>query len=308
MSEKGDLTWFKFRSRWINVFKMLSKPETDRLFEVIDAYNNDRELPNMPGREAIAWALIESELKDDKDSRRKAVEAHQKAGTNGGRPKTKQNLTEPNETKYNQKVCEETKQTQNDTELRDIELRDIEFKKEEIRDKETEGEKSFLVCAKAQTNNMQPAEKSVKAGTLNKTEKLNFTPDQHEFWNFAKENSEMAEEFYKATGVFPVKKEFGRWINDLRDFDEAGITVYDMQTAVNYMRGENTPITAPGSVSKIARWLKANPQSAIKNDPPKKETWTERAKRLTAEQGEDNFGFNFGFFGNELPEGDVVDL
>lgn len=172
-------------------------------------------------------------------------------------------------------------------------------------DTEVEEEKKSINGAEAP---LQPALQKSKKADSKKTEKPKLTPEQHEFWNFAKENSEMAEEFYKATGVFPVKKEFGRWINDLRDLAEAGITVADMQSAVAYMRGENTPITAPGSVSKIARWLKANPQSATKNDPPKKETWTERAKRLTAEQGEDNFGFNFGFFGNELPEGDVIDL
>lgn len=129
----GDLTWFKFRSRWIKVFKTLSKPEMDRLLDAIDAYTNGRELPDMVGREAVAWAFIESELEDDKNSRRKAVEAHQKAGAKGGRLKTKDNQMVSEETKQNQLVITKTKDNQTDTELRDKELRVKENKSEEVK-------------------------------------------------------------------------------------------------------------------------------------------------------------------------------
>ena len=136
-----------------------------------------------------------------------------------------------------------------------------------------------------------------------KTEKPKLTPDDHDFWKFAKENTEMAEEFYKTTGIYPVKKEFGRWVNDLRDLAEAGITVTDMQKAVDYMRGQNISIGAPGSALKTARWLKTNPQSATKTNIPKRESWTEIAERIAAETDFDNFGLGY-----QLPEGDVIDI
>ena len=120
---KGDLTWCKFRFSWIKVFKTLSNTEKERLFDAIEAYSNDKEMPELLGKELVAWALIETELEADKESRRKAADSHREAGKNGGRPK---NQTEPNETKNNQIGFSETNQNQNG--LRVKELRDKEVK------------------------------------------------------------------------------------------------------------------------------------------------------------------------------------
>ena len=102
-------------------------------------------------------------------------------------------------------------------------------------------------------------------------------------------------------------------INSLRltNLDEAGITVSDMQTAVIYMRGENLSIKAPGSVLSIARWLKVKPQATTKNNPTKRESWTEIGERLEAEEaeeGKNNFSNNLFDFLKKLPERDAIDL
>lgn len=95
----SDLIWFKFRTDWIKVFKTLSKPETDRLFDAIEANINDTEMPELIGREALVWMLIGAVLDEDKKARQKAAEAHRIAGELGGRPKTKMVIDETKKTK-----------------------------------------------------------------------------------------------------------------------------------------------------------------------------------------------------------------
>ena len=131
MGMKGDLTWCKFRFSWIKVFKTLSNSEKDRLLDAIEAFTNDKEMPELLGKESVAWALIETELEFDKQSRQKAADAHRKAGTTGGRPKTNNNQTEPNETKNNQNGFLETNNNQIGTRVKEVkstELRDSEVK------------------------------------------------------------------------------------------------------------------------------------------------------------------------------------
>lgn len=233
---KGDLTWCKFRFSWIKVFKTLSNTEKERLFDAIEAYSNDKEMPELLGKESVAWAIIETELEADKESRRKAADSHREAGKNGGRPK---NQIEPNETKENQIGFSETKNNQNG--LRVKELRVKEIKNTEVKD---------INCADA--HNSQT-----------KTEKL--SPDDHDFWKFAKENAELAETFYKATGIYPVKSQFGRWVNDLRDLAEAEINVDRLQKTIAYMQSENIPLSAPGSCLKTAQWLKSRGGVPVKS-------------------------------------------
>ena len=227
---EGDLTWFKFRSKWIKTFKALSKPEMDRLFDAIDAFNNSRELPDMVGRESLVWTLIESELEFDKEARRKTVEAHRIAGAKGGRPKTKQNqleLDKPNETKNNQMVFDETKNNQTKP------IKELRVKNTEVKELKNN------ICAEAH---------------VSAPEKPKLTPNDHDFWNFAKENAELAEAFYKTSGLYPIGNQFGRWVNDLKNFREAGITVQQMQAAVQKIRREGRiTISAPGSVFTTAR-------------------------------------------------------
>ena len=135
-------------------------------------------------------------------------------------------------------------------------------------------------------------------------EKPKATPEEPDFWKFAKENQNFAYQFFLETGVFPVKKEFGRWVNDLRNLAEAEITVKDMQDAVIYMRSNNLPIGAPGSILKTARWLKANPMTATRSNSEPKETWTEIADRIQTEMdGTDNI---WGLL--DSGNGEVIDV
>ena len=115
---------------------------------------------------------------------------------------------------------------------------DIEIEKDKEINKEKEKE---LNCAEAQKST--------------KTE--NLKPDDHDFWKFAKENAELAETFYKATGIYPVKSQFGRWVNDCKDLAEAGISAERLQKTISYMQSENIPLSAPGSCLKTAQWLKS---------------------------------------------------
>lgn len=233
---EGDLTWFKFRSRWIKTIKALSKPEVDRLFDVIEAYINDREVPEMTGREFVAWTLIEPDLEDDKRARREAAdrtaeisEARRIAGMKGGRPKNLENQMKANESKQNQLVFEESKANQtkaNET----LRVKELRVKNTEVKNN---------ICAEAH---------------VSAPEKPKLTPNDHDFWKFAKENAELAEAFYRASGLYPIGTQFGRWVNDLKNFREAGITVEQMQKAVQKIRREGRiTISAPGSVFTTAR-------------------------------------------------------
>lgn len=255
---KGDLTWCKFRFSWIKVFKTLSNTEKERLFDAIEAYSNDKEMPELLGKELVAWALIETELEADKESRRKAADSHREAGKNGGRPKTNNNQTEPNKTKNNQIGFSETKSIQNG--LRVKELRDKEIKSIEVK------------------NNI--AETDVSAPQ--NTKQQNLTPDEHDFWKFAKENAELAETFYRATGIAPVKSQFGRWVNDLRDLAEAGITADRLQKTIDYMQSEGMQISSPGSCLKTAQWLKARGSVPAKSQQqkPKYNAFEELAMKM----------------------------
>ena len=251
---KGDLTWCKFRFSWIKVFKTLSNTEKERLFDAIEAYSNDKEMPELLGKELVAWALIETELEADKESRRKAADSHREAGRNGGRPKTKNNQIELNETKNNQIGFFETNQNQNG--LRVKELRDKEVK--EIKNN---------ICAEAH---------------VSAPEKPKLTPNDHDFWKFAKENAELAEAFYRTTGIAPVKSQFGRWVNDLLDLAEAGITADRLQKTIAYMRSENIPMSSPGSCLKTAQYLKSRGSVPVKSQQqkPKYNAFEELAMRM----------------------------
>lgn len=255
---KGDLTWCKFRFSWIKVFKTLSNTEKDRLLDAIEAYTNDKEMPELLGKESVAWALIETELEADKESRRKAADSHREAGRNGGRPKTKYNQIEPNETKYNQIGFSETNQNQNGLRVK------------ELRDKEVKDFKNDI-CASAH---------------VSAPEKPKLTPNDHDFWKFAKENAEMAKVFYQETGLKPIKSQFGLWVNSLRDLSEAGIDIDRMRKTISFMQSEGTPIYSPGSLLKTAQMLKSRGSvPALKkkrNDQPQQDRWDAAAEKLNA--------------------------
>ena len=237
---EGNLEWLKFRDDWFDVLLALSKPEMDRLLTAIREFTNDREVPEMSGRESFPWILIKAELEKDKTSRRKAADAHREAGTKGGRPKADKTNLDIEETKKTKMVFEkpnENDENQNNQIGLIKELRVKEIKSTEVKD---------INCADAQNSIAQKPTKS-----------QNLTPDDHDFWKFAKDNSELAETFYKATGIYPVKSQFGRWVNDCKDLAEAGISSEQLKKTIGYMQSEGISYTAPGSCLKTAQYLKA---------------------------------------------------
>lgn len=253
---EGDLTWFKFRSRWIKVFKTLSKPEMDRLLDAIDAYSNDRELPDMVGREAVAWAFIETDLEADKEARRKAADAHRKAGASGGRPKTKETNLVPEETKITKMVFSkpnETKENQNA-------LRVKEIKSKEINSLNTIAETDVSAPVKAK-----------------------LTPDDPGYWRAFRENAALAETFYRVSGIAPAG-DFGRWQKELKQFSEACITPEILKAAILQMRQSGLTIYSPGSVYKVARSLQAKPRVSY----PAGDRWDRAAEKIEAELASDS--------------------
>ena len=177
----------------------------------------------------------------------------------------------------------------NSAEIQTLE-KEIEIDKEI--DKEIEN--STLANAKVHADE-KPAEK---------IEKPKLSPDQQEFWKFAKENADFAYQFYLETGIYPVKKEFGRWVNDLRDLAEAEITVDDMKTAVDYMKAKNIPIGAPGSILRTARWLKNNPQSATWNSVDR---W-DKAEALLESRMKDNSIWGYFTSSDDGIDNEVIDV
>ena len=131
------------------------------------------------------------------------------------------------------------------------------IKNKELRNKNKEEELNTL-CAEAH---------------VSAPERPKLTPNDHDFWKFAKENAELAEAFYKASGLYPIGSQFGRWVNDLKLFKEAGITVQQMQAAVQKIRREGRiTISAPGSVFTTARDISLGGSSGRATVPQQKQT------------------------------------
>jgi len=94
----------------------------------------------------------------------------------------------------------------------------------------------------------------------------------------------MAEAFYKIAGVQPVGKEFGRWQNDLKDFEEAGITIPQMEAAVRKIRKEKKyPIKSPGTVFTEARNIAALQKNGTEILENSGQSWSEIAAEISAE-------------------------
>ena len=119
----------------------------------------------------------------------------------------------------------------------------------------------------------------------------------------------MAHAFHMATGITPVRSEYGRWQNDLKDFAEAGITIQHMQAAVSKIRAEGRiTIGAPGSVFKTARDIAAGARSSqsLRNpqyQKPQNQSWDEVAAQVEAEITGNSFALDN--FGNS---GEVINL
>lgn len=217
------MEWFKFHTIWSEGVRELSDAEAGRFLKAVCDYVDYDEIQALSGNERMLFSMALKQMKQDAERNAKISSARAEAGRIGGLSKFKQ-------LQANDSNCKQT-----------------EAKKaiaEELRDKNQE---------LRETDNIAKTE--VSAPKNAKSEKL--TPEDHDFWKFAKDNAELAEMFYKATGIHPVKSQFGRWINDCRDLAEAGISPEQLRKTVEYMQSENIPLSAPGSCLKTAQWLKA---------------------------------------------------
>ena len=189
-------------------------------------------------------------------------------------------------------------QTEIQTDLKDIdidkELRVKNKRKEKEKEKELDkdSEEEINICASAQK------------------EKNNSDPEKSEFWQFAKENAEMAEVFHKKTGLTPIKSQFGYWVNGFRDLVEAGISIDQMCKTISYMQSNNTPIASPSSLLKTAQWLKSRGSVPVKRNEvtiePQKDRWDIAAENLNAKMAQMDYGNILALFGNS--EDKVYDL
>ena len=114
------------------------------------------------------------------------------------------------------------------------------------------------------------------------TQKQKLSPDQPEYWKRAfGSNAEMAERFYRISGILPIESEFGRWQKDLKNLAEAHISIEQMEAAVIKLKQDGITIGAPGSVFKTARSIAA-PKPIVPSE--KTESIMDVARRLQREE------------------------
>lgn len=77
--------------------------------------------------------------------------------------------------------------------------------------------------------------------------------DDPGYWKFLKENAQYGWEFYKASGYFPVGKQFSLWQEGCRELREAGITPETVPKAVKTMLDRGLTIKSPKSILAVAR-------------------------------------------------------
>ena len=129
-----------------------------------------------------------------------------------------------------------------------------------------------------------------KSGGKKAAEKNRLKPEQPEFWRWAfGPRAEMAQAFWRISGIQPVGKEFGHWQNDLKNFEEAGITIPQMEAAVRKIRKDNKyPIKSPGTVLTEARNIAAAQKSGDEIRENSGQSWSEIAAEISAEIAENS--------------------
>ena len=234
---KMEMEWFKFHRNWSYGLYELSDAEAGRFTKAICQYIDTGEIQALSGNERILFSMALMQLKQDAEHVAKVSSARAEARRGKG-SKQKEMITFDN----------------NSYQLlsKEIKNNNSSIKKEEIRNKNKEKEINNN-CAEAQETQVS----APKSTTSN--------PNDNGFWKFAKENAELAEVFYRATGIYPVKSQFGRWVNDLRDLAEAGISPEQLRKTITYMQSEGIPLSAPGSCLKTAQWLKSRGSVPVKN-------------------------------------------
>ena len=152
-------------------------------------------------------------------------------------------------------------------------------------EKEKEVEEDINSC---DTNVSQGGGK--KSGGKKAAEKNRLKPEQPEFWRWAfGPRAEMAQAFWKISGIQPVGKEFGHWQNDLKNFEEAGITIPQMEAAVRKIRKDNKyPIKSPGTVLTEARNIAAAQKNGDEIRENSGQSWSEIAAEISAEIAENS--------------------
>lgn len=242
------MIWFKFYSIWGDGVAELSDAEAGRFIKAVCCYAETGEIQSLSGNERILFAMTLKQLKQDKDRSTKISSARAEAGRSGGLSSKQTEAKQANESN-----CLQNEAKQSNCSIKNKELR-MQNTEEELNN----------ICAETRASSQ---------------EKPKLTPDDPDYWKFAKENADLAETFYKSTGICPVKSQYGRWVNDLRDIAEAGISAEQLRKTIAYMQSENIPVAAPGSCLKTAQWLKSRGSVPVKSQP-KSESWIEAAERV----------------------------
>lgn len=282
---------------WIKLYtEILSDPKmgrmNDKLFrrtiELFLLAGKEDKLGKLPSIEDIAWSLhisekevqtvlrelekvgIVSYISDDNGSEKYLIQNfesrqssdankseinrryYEKSKNKKSEFQTSENLnkTSENLNKMRSKISESDNRQ---SEIQTVQESEIQTLEEEVEVEVEEDKEVNKLCADAQ-----------KRKTSN--------PDDPAFWQRTfGPRAEMAHAFHVVTGITPIRNEFGRWQNDLKDLQEADITIPEMENAVRQMRAENLTIKAPGSILAMARKLKMNPQPIL---PQKKKTYS----------------------------------
>ena len=227
------MEWFKFHTIWSEGVRELSDAEERRFLKAVCDYIDYNETQALSGNERMLFSMALKQMKQDAERNAKISSARAEAGRIGGLSKSKQ--LQAIDSKCKQNEANEANA----------------YKNKELRIKNQEKDKDNI-CAETRTS----APNSAK-----------MTPDDSDFWKFAKENAELAETFYRTTGIIPVKSQFGRWVKDLRDIAEAGISPEQLQKTITYMQSEGIQLSAPGSCLKTAQWLKSRGSVPVKKSP-----------------------------------------
>ena len=236
------MIWFKCYIAWDEIVEELSDAEAGRFFKALMKYHKSGEIRSLSGTEKLMYNVALKQAKQDAEHVAEISRIRSEA-RRGAQKKTK----ESNDNNSLQILSNDDKSQEmisnDNNSLQDLRIKDLRVKEVKSIDN---------ICAKAQESN-----DSAPKGA-------NKTPDNSDFWKFAKENAELAETFYKTTGIIPVKSQFGRWVKDLRDLAEAGISPEQLQKTISYMQSEGIQLSAPGSCLKTAQWLKSRGSVPVK--------------------------------------------
>ena len=239
MPLEEQMIWFKCYTAWDDIVDELSDAEAGRFFKALMKYHKAGEIRALSGTEKLMYNIALKQAKQDEEHVAEISRIRSEA-----RRGKRQNQNKSNDNNSYQMLSNDNNsyQIQSNDNNSQQELR---VKNKELREEEF---KNIANAKELETSN----------------------PDTFDFWKFAKENAELAFEFHKETGLTPIKSQFGRWVNDLRDLTEAEISIDRMKKTVAYMRMKDIPISAPGSLLKTAQWLKTRGSVPIQQQSKQK--------------------------------------